>query len=101
MVQSPTVLEFTKIQFLGYWERQIIGTNSIYYPGEKEKTALLLVVWQGSTGVEITYEFIVQYKGPNDQGNFNEVWVSWAENIIHVPSQCIKKGYGDLTQCRG
>jgi hypothetical protein len=90
-----TVLEFTKIQFLGpKWERQQNGVCVIYYnPKTETQPLILFVVWQSATGVEKTYEFLIY---PSE-----EVLVNWSENIIHIPEICVKSASGDITNCKG
>ena len=88
MSKGLSVLEFTKIQFLGNWKRAVEASYANYI-AEDEKGSTLSVVWQGETGIEVTYDFTIKCK--------DQVWVNWAENIVHIPALCLftpKNGWG-------
>lgn len=97
MKGAYTVLQFTKIKFINKWAR--LGSNSTkteYIPSasKNDKEINLKVLWESETGDLYTYSFIV----PNDR---EQVWVNWAENIVHIPADWESKskytGPGDLT----
>ncbi|MBX7046974.1 MAG: hypothetical protein K1X86_14180 [Ignavibacteria bacterium] len=92
---GPTMLEFTKIQFLGKWDRTGDAIKCAYAPLDPVAANVcnLNIVWQGNTGNLKTYQFSVQLNA--------QVVVNWQTNLVHVPVNCLKEIPGDITKCNG
>ena len=100
MDTSHTVLEFIKVQFRGIWHRAFDADKAIYTPNDpKKKPGLLLVVCNELAGI-ITYEFLIPPANPKERES-SQVWVNWAENLIHIPAICRKSVDTDVAKCEG
>ncbi|HTE00495.1 MAG TPA: hypothetical protein VK668_14475 [Mucilaginibacter sp.] len=88
IVYNPqTALQFTKVQLLGGWFREL-GDVCIYWP-ESAKCEVL-VVSQSPTGSEITYRFT----------NIPDaVYISHNANNIQLSAICVKSTVGDIAKC--
>ncbi len=100
MDTQHTVLEFIKVQFRGIWHRSFDAEKVIYTPNDpKQKQGLLLVVCKELAGI-VTYEFLIPKTSPNEKEQL-QVWVNWAENLIHIPAICRKSFDTDIAKCEG
>lgn len=98
MDTQHTILEFIKVQFRGVWNRAFDAEKAIYTPRDpNKKEGILFVVCNELAGV-ITYEFLIPVTSPNEK-EVLQVWVNWAENLIHIPAICVKSAKGDATKC--
>lgn len=87
-----TVLTFAKIQFLGKWKRTLTAPElmTAYTPSGSGE---VLVVTESQAGGVHTYTFKITAK--------QIVLVSTQENIIHLPTLCLKNDIGDTAKCIG
>ena len=84
-----TVLVFTGMQFLGVFTRW--GGVAGFFGYTANKDSQLLVVTEDELGNKTTRWF----KLTKDQ----EVWVE--DDVVHIPSLCLKSAPGDKTTCKG
>ncbi len=103
MDTSHTILEFIKVQFIGPWHRSFDADKAIYTPifnptQPNKNEGMLLVVCEEAAGL-ITYEFFLALK--HTERDLLQVWVNWAENLIHIPAICKKSADKDITKCEG
>jgi hypothetical protein len=94
-----TILEFIKVQFIGAWHRAFDADKAIYTPNDpNKKEGILFVVCEEGAGI-ITYEFLLKVQRTEKASV--QVWVNWAENLIHIPAICRKSFDKDITKCDG
>jgi hypothetical protein len=87
-----TALTYIKLQFIGKWKRAFATTQLLTeYLSEGPEFALLFVVSESAVGTLETYVFEV---AANEQ-----VWVNTGTNVVQIPSLCINKKPGDITEC--
>jgi hypothetical protein len=94
-----TVLTYRKLEFAGDWE--YFGDEYAFRP--VGRTAELLVVTEGATGVLETHFFLVHRRPNPGPGSFlttDGVIAPPTENIVYIPERCVRKAGGDLTKCR-
>jgi hypothetical protein len=75
--EGLTVLEFTRIRFIGKWTRSP-GASFAAYVAEEEASTNLAVESEGETGNVVSHLFTI---APG-----KEVWVDLGQNIVHVPA---------------
>jgi len=98
MDTQHTILEFIKVQFRGIWHRSFDASKAIYIPNDpNKKLGVLLVVCNELAGI-ITYEFVIPVTNPKERAS-TQVWVNWAENLIHIPAICKKSAQEDIAKC--
>ena len=86
-----TVIEFRHVDFDKAWKRSISAAERVVEYTPLADKAQLQVVTEGATGLAITYFFEI----PRNE----RVWISIPENLVYIPAKCIKKEFGDKTEC--
>jgi len=87
---ANTVIEYRYVQFDDKWSTTV--AEIVQYTATSNN-AEVIVVTEGATGVAQTYWFRLNKAAI--------VLMPIHENIIYVPTRCIKKAYGDQTTCGG
>lgn len=85
-------IKFVMLDFDETWDRTMLVTGyaNIRYTAGK-RGSRLAVVFEGATGVMVTYRYQVAPGG--------EVFV--VDQVVHIPARCLKQEPGNTIKCGG